>query len=100
MLLAHYLDQAYGSRLNGMRVLEVGAGTGLAGIVSASVSEPVLLCVVDRVSVECTILGPSSTLIIGARDEFLRQGDSRVRSSPKRILFPCLARNVPIRTLC
>lgn len=34
VLLAHYLDQAYGSRLSGMRVLEVGAGTGLAGIVS------------------------------------------------------------------
>lgn len=34
VLLAHYLDQAYGSRLNGMRVLELGAGTGLAGIVS------------------------------------------------------------------
>lgn len=35
VLLAHYLDQAYGSRLNGMRVLELGSGTGLAGIVSA-----------------------------------------------------------------
>ncbi|CBN80157.1 expressed unknown protein [Ectocarpus siliculosus] len=32
ILLAHYLDQAYGSRLSGMRVLELGAGTGLAGL--------------------------------------------------------------------
>lgn len=36
IILAHYLDQAYGSRLSGMRVLELGAGTGLAGIVRAS----------------------------------------------------------------
>lgn len=33
VLLAHYLDLAYGVRLRGMRVLELGAGTGLAGIV-------------------------------------------------------------------
>ncbi len=37
VLLAHYLDRAYGSRLQGMRVLELGAGTGLAGIVSKHV---------------------------------------------------------------
>lgn len=35
IILAHYLDRAYGSRLSGMRVLELGAGTGLAGIVRA-----------------------------------------------------------------
>ncbi|CAM9886201.1 unnamed protein product, partial [Laminaria digitata] len=34
VLLAHYLDRAYGFRLCGRRVLELGAGTGLAGIVS------------------------------------------------------------------
>lgn len=33
VLLAHYLDLAYGPLLRGMRVLELGAGTGLAGIV-------------------------------------------------------------------
>lgn len=33
VLLAHYLDETYGPRLSGMRVLELGAGTGLAGIV-------------------------------------------------------------------
>eukprot|EP00752_Nemacystus_decipiens_P017897 g16046.t1 len=43
VLLAHYLDQAYGSRLRGMRVLEVGAGTGLAGIVAARLGASVAL---------------------------------------------------------
>lgn len=34
VVLAHYLDLVYGSKLRGRRVLELGAGTGLAGIVS------------------------------------------------------------------
>ncbi|CAM9536576.1 unnamed protein product, partial [Hapterophycus canaliculatus] len=43
IILAHYLDQAYGSRLSGMRVLELGAGTGLAGIVAARLGASVVL---------------------------------------------------------
>eukprot|EP00903_Cladosiphon_okamuranus_P011205 g10573.t1 len=43
VLLAHYLDQAYGPRLNGMRVLELGSGTGLAGIVAARLGASVAL---------------------------------------------------------
>ncbi|CAB1100973.1 unnamed protein product [Ectocarpus sp. CCAP 1310/34] len=43
ILLAHYLDQAYGSRLSGMRVLELGAGTGLAGLVAARLGASVIL---------------------------------------------------------
>lgn len=36
VLMAHYLDLAYGPRLlRGRRVVELGAGTGLAGIVSS-----------------------------------------------------------------
>lgn len=34
IILAYYLDIAYGFKLRGRRVLELGAGTGLAGIVS------------------------------------------------------------------
>ncbi|CAM9446352.1 unnamed protein product [Scytosiphon promiscuus] len=43
IVLAHYLDQAYGYRLSGMRVLELGAGTGLAGIVAARLGASVVL---------------------------------------------------------
>ncbi|CAM9963416.1 unnamed protein product [Pylaiella littoralis] len=43
VLLAHYLDQAYGPQLRGMRVLELGAGTGLAGIVAARLGASVVL---------------------------------------------------------
>lgn len=34
VVLAHYIDLVHGFRLRGRRVLELGAGTGLAGIVS------------------------------------------------------------------
>ncbi|CAM9658550.1 unnamed protein product [Choristocarpus tenellus] len=42
-ILAHFLDQASGLRLRGKRVLELGAGTGLAGIVAARLGAEVTL---------------------------------------------------------
>lgn len=69
VLLAHYLDQAYGSRLQGMRLLEVGAGTGLAGIVSEQHSSCGRLCRFSTVFVY--MLDTQRTLNVGPQEEFL-----------------------------